>query len=250
MTTQRSYPSSSVDMLTASMIIAQNGKENEEFLSAKRPAWASPYFDNLIAHIEKTSTEVLGIRSVHQLVEASNAMQALRTKVLADIAELKVQIKVDYAAEKQQMELLLNKLGIGNATPDYKKSQQALMQTVEMLQTALTPEFVAQLQEKGIAAPAIQALLSDSKEYARANVAQEQGKLTRSKLSAENEQVLNNLYKTIIGISKIARTFYKGQPQMQAKFSFNKILKNLTGSRTPLPVEEPENLTETSESNK
>lgn len=230
MTTQRSYPASDVDMLTAAMIIAQNGKENEEFLSAKRPAWASPFFDDLIARIEKTSTEILGIRSVHQLVEASIAMQALRKKVLADIAELKVQIQVDYADDKQQMELLLNKLGIGKTSPDYKSSQQSLMETVEMLQTALTPEFVTQLQEKGIAAPAIEALITDSKEYARANVAQEQGKLTRSTLTAENVNELNDVYKTIIGIAKIARTFYKGQPQMQAKFSFNKILRNLAGS--------------------
>ncbi len=232
MTTQRNYSSSDVDMLTAAMIIAQNGKENEEFLSAKRPAWASPFFDDLITRIENTSTDILGIRSVHQLVEASNTMQTLRKEVLADIAELKVQIKVDYAGNKQEMELLLNKLGIGNTSPDYKLSQQALTQTVEMLQTTLTPELITQMQEKGIAAPAIDSLIADSKEYIKANVAQEQGKLTRSTLSAANTKELNDLYKTIIGISKIARTFYKGQPKMQAKFSFNKILKNLTGSKS------------------
>lgn len=236
--TQRNYSSSDVDMLTAAMIIAENGKKNEEYLSAKRPAWANPFFDELITRIEKTSSEVLGIKSVHQLVEASNTMRVLQSKVLTDIAELKVQIKVDYADDKQQMELLLNKLGIGKAAPDYKTSQQALTQTVEMLQAGLTPQLVAQMKEKGIAAPAIDSLIADSREYIKANVAQEQGKLKRSSLSAANATELNNLYKDIIGISKIARTFYKGQPDMQAGFSFAKIIKNLSGGKTAAQEEQ------------
>lgn len=230
-TTQRNYSSSDVDMLTAAMIIAENGKKNEEYLSTKRPVWGSPYFDDLISRIEKTSSDTLGIKSVHQLVEASNAMNVLKSKVLTDISELKVQIKVDYAGNKQQMELLLNKLGIGKSAPDYKRSQQGLTQTVEMLQAALTPELVTEMKDKGIAAPAIDSLLSDSREYIKANIAQEQSKIQRSSLSAANVAELNNLYKDIIGISKIARTFYKGQPTMQAEFSFNKILKNLSRNR-------------------
>lgn len=244
-TTQRIYPTSDVDMLTVAMIIAENAKENQDFLSAKRPAWEPPFFDNLITRIEKTSSDVLGIKSVHQLVEASNAMRILRDKLLNDIAELKIQIKVDYADNKQQKELLLNKLGIGKSS-NYRKSQQALTQTVEMLQAGLTPDVVTQMQEKGIAAPAVNSLVADSREYIKANILQEQSKLKRSSLSAANVKELNSIYTTIIGITKIARTFYKGQPKKQAKFSFSKIKKNLTGGKSATQTEMPEN-TDTSQ---
>lgn len=52
-----------------------------------------------------------------------------------------------------------------------------------------------------------------------------------------NKQELNALYSTVMGISKIARSFYKGQPVEQAKFSFKTVLRN-QGYRSQKPVQE------------
>ncbi len=185
MLTQRIYSGSDVNMLTACLMIGQNAKAEETYLSAKRAAWASPFFDDYIAEVI-VGFNLLGINNVNDLVSLTLAMNNLRAKFLKEIADLKVQVKVDFSQDKPALENLLNKLGIGKNAPDYRKTQQGQVDTAQMFTAALTPELVAQFTQKGISAPVIETILADARAYQEANVRQDLFKGDRKQLTAEN----------------------------------------------------------------
>lgn len=245
MSTQRIYSASDVGMLTAILTIIDSAIDAEEFLSSKRPLWKAPYFQNIRERIYSASSNILGINNVHELSRHTNTVTTLQKSILSDIADFRIQLKADYADNPSRAEELLNLLGFKNAgvtLKEYKNNQEALAQMLQRFKTHLTPELKAELQEKGMAPQTIDNILADADTFIDANVKQENFKGQKRTLTDANIQELNALYTIVMGIAKISRTFYKGQPTEQAKFTFKKILRN-QGYRTQ-KKDQPEKPTE------
>lgn len=229
MATQRIYSASDVGMLTAILTIIESAIAAEEFLSSKRPIWKAPFFNDLRTRILNAFSNILGINNVTELSRYIKTVTDLQKSLLSDIADLRVQLKADYAGDPARAEELLNLLGFKNAgvtLKEYKNNQESLAQLLQRVKTNITPGLKTELQEKGMSPQTIDNILQNADAYIEANVRQENFKGHKKTLTDANKQELNSLYTTVIGISKIARSFYKGQPAEQAKFSFKTVLRN------------------------
>lgn len=229
MATQRTYSATDVGMLTAILTIIESAIAAEDFLSAKRPIWVAPYFQDIQTRIENAFQNILGINNAAELRKYTLDVTRLKKSLLDDLSDLRVQLKADYADNPVQLEELLNQFGFKNAAvtlKGYKNNQEALAQLLQRVKTALTPELKAELLEKGMAPQTIDNILANADAYIQANVQQESFKSQKKTLTDANIQELNVLYGIVMGIAKIARSFYKGQPAEQAKFSFKTVLRN------------------------
>ncbi|MDO5523947.1 MAG: hypothetical protein Q4G48_07885 [Bacteroidia bacterium] len=229
MSTQRNYSASDVGMLTAILTITESAIAAEEFLSAKRPVWEAPYFQDLRTRILSAFSTILGINNVSELSRYTKTVTGLQKELLSDIADFRVQLKADFADNPARAEELLTLLGFKNAgvtLKEYKNNQESLAQLLQRIKTNITPELKTELQEKGMAPQTIDNILANADTYIEANIQQENFKSHKKTLTDANKQELNNLYATVMGIGKIARSFYKGQPTEQAKFTFKNVLRN------------------------
>lgn len=65
---------------------------------------------------------------------------------------------------------------------------------------------------------------------ASANITQETLKGSSKLITAEAVTEFNAIYDEVISVAKIARNFYKGNPNKQDEFSYAKILKKLNSA--------------------
>lgn len=229
MVTQRLYSSTDVGMLTAILTITESAIAAEDFLSAKRPVWVPPFFQDIRTRIETAFASILGISNVAELRRLTKNVTGLQRSLLSDLSDFRVQLKADYADNPDRAEELSNLMGFKSAgvtLKSYKGNQESLAQLLQRVKTVITPEVRAELQEKGMSPQTIDNILTNADAYILANVQQESFKSQKPTLTDANIQELNALYTIVIGIAKIARSFYKGQPAEQAKFSFKTVLRN------------------------
>lgn len=236
MATPRSYTASDADMLLVAATIVENGIAAKEFLVSKRPAWQDPFFPDLQKRVNKAFTDILGINAHAELNAATRRLNRLRAEILNNIAELKVQVKVDYT--RGEAEALLNKLGIGRNNPGYRKRNEALLKAVQTLKTNLTPGLKGELEAKGIAPALTNSLIEQSDAFLQTEIQQETLKGGGRSITEAGITELNAVYTEVIGIAKIARNFFKGQPVEQAKFSFEKLIRTQSaGNKSAAPAE-------------
>lgn len=229
MTTQRIYSASDVGMLTAILTIVESAIAAEEFLVSKRPLWKAPFFQNIRTRIENAFAEILGISNVNELRRLTLIVTGLQKSLLSNLADFRVQLKADYADNPVRLEELLNLMGFKNAgvtLKGYKNNQESLAQLLQRIKAGITPEVKTELIEKGMSPQTIENILANADTYIEANIRQEGFKSEKKTLTDTNKQELNALYTIVIGIGKIARSFYKSQPTEQAKFTFKTVLRN------------------------
>ncbi|WP_436416455.1 hypothetical protein [Petrimonas sp.] len=240
-TTQRIYSFRDVDMLTASLTITDNAIAAKDFLIEKRPLWADPFFADVRQRVLNAFSSILGISNVKELALQTAGLNALGKTVLKDVAEFKIQLVTDFADNKTRGEELQHLLGFkspGATLPKYKNNQEALVQLLQRLKTGITPEIRTELEEKGMSPATIDNIVTHANQYLEANVKQETFKGDKKVLTNANMQELNAIYTQVSGIAKVARTFYKGRPVEQDKFSFKKIVKSMGIARGKQTSEE------------
>ena len=227
--TQRLYSAPDADMLIAISTIAENALAAKEYLASKRPAWADPFFQQFQTKINAAFPDILGITGYTELKETTARLYDIKEQLLKDIAELKVQLKVDYKAEEAIN--LLNSIGIGKNQPDYKKKHEALVKSMQLFKSNLSPQIKQNLIDKGISPTLIEKIIVGSDSFLQSEIKQETLKGSARTITETGVNALNALYAEAIGIAKIARNFYNGQPVEQAKFSFEKLLRDQSLSR-------------------
>lgn len=110
----RNYPNGDADMLTACATLTESAIAHKAFLQTKRSNWADPYFEDLKQRLADVSAKHLGADNAKDLRNATLQILSLQKQALADLAEMKVQVNVDYADDKPKF----NKGGHKGLTAD------------------------------------------------------------------------------------------------------------------------------------
>lgn len=227
----RKYHYPDVIMFTASETITKQCINYYDELVVKRKAWENPYFPNLLTTLTGARERILGKDIAKLLRDATQQVKSEQSSVLSLLSELNVQIDVDFDGELNKNEIFKS-LGF---TDFYKKAvkgnQESLVELLDKFKTNMTPELEKTITDKGIDLEIITSIKNYAGTFGDSNTTQEAAKGTKVNLSAETISELNGYYKTIIGICKIARNKFKGNPQKQALFSFDKTVKAITSNK-------------------
>ena len=239
----RKYHCPDVVMFTASETIVKQCVNNYDVLVEKRKTWENPYFPNLLLSLTEGRERILGKDAARLLREATREVKTEQSSVLSLLSEFKIQFDVDFDGELNKGEILKS-LGF---TDYYKKAvkgnQEALVEMLSKFKTNISAELENTITGKGMDPGIITSIKGYAGTFGDSNTNQETAKGTKVNLSAETINELNGYYKTIIGICKIAHNKFKGNPQKQALFSFDKTVKNIYGNKgnggTDTPPELP-----------
>ncbi len=231
MTTTRNYQGKDVDMLTVCATIIENAIANQGFLANKRSTWQAPYFDTAKTRIDNAFRQFLGIDSASEQRRATQTVSQIQTQALADLAELKIQIEEDFKTDKKRRDEILKELGY---TDFYKqaqsKDQEGLIQMLYRYRANLSAELSNEIMSKGTDPQTLSRLSSYADQLSSANITQETLKGSRKLVTEEAVREFNAIYDEVISIAKIAHNFFKGDPNRQAEFSYNKIRNKLNAA--------------------
>ena len=233
MTKNRKYNFKDVDMLLASKTIVQNLSNNLTDLSVIRGNWTEAYTTGLSTRIDDAIDNYLGLDKKKELREASAKLSAIQTPAMRDVSFFKIQIEVDYNSDKDRRDMILKNLGIAqNLREAQKGSQEALIQLLYAIGKGMTDELKEEIIEKGTTEALIDRIINYASQLKSAEVSQETLKETTQQISAEAVQVLNEIYDEVVGICKIASSYYQDDSLMKKQFTFSKAVSNMNSAKS------------------
>ena len=229
MSKTRKYNYKDVEMLLASKTISTSLSENLADLSMARTTWTSDYTTALATNIDDAIENFLGLDKKKTLREATSKLASLQTPAMRDLSFIKTQIKVDFGKEAKE---ILKNLGFDKHLRDVQKGdQEALIQLLYAFKKGLSDELKTQITEKGTNPALIDRIIAYANRLKEANVSQESLKETTKVISEEAVQVFNSIYEEIVGICKIASSFYQYEPLKKEQFTFSKVIANMNAAR-------------------
>lgn len=148
---------------------------------------------------------------------------------MRDLSFIKTQVDVDFGKEAKE---ILKNLGFDRHLRDVQKGdQEALIQLLYSFNKGLTDELKTQITEKGTNPALIDRIIAYADQLKEANVSQESLKETTKVISEEAVLVFNSIYEEIVGICKIASSFYQYEPLKKEQFTFSKVIANMNAAR-------------------
>lgn len=228
---KRIYKGKNVDMLTACATIMENAIANQEFLMSKRPAFTHAFFGEVQARINSAFKNHLGVDSAAPLRKATQIVVGFQSQALNDLAELQVQIEEDFKSDKTKRNEIFRTLGYSGYNKKAQNGdQEALIEWLFQFRKSLTDELRDEITGKGTAPQLLESINSYADQLSESNITQETHKGTKKEITGEAVDEFMEIYNQVISIAKIARKFYKGNPDKQNLFSYGRILKNLNAS--------------------
>ena len=227
--TPRKYNYKDVEMLLASKTISISLSENLTDLSMARTTWTSDYATALETKIDDAIENFLGLDKKKALREATSKLASLQSPAMRDLSFIKTQIDVDFGTEAKE---ILKNLGFDKHLRDVQKGdQEALIQLLYAFKKGLSDELKTQITEKGTNPALMDRIVAYADQLKEANVSQESLKETTKVISEEAVQVFNNIYEEIVGICKIASSFYQYEPLKKEQFTFSKVIANMNTAK-------------------
>lgn len=220
--TTKSYKGGDVNMLTAASSITKRAIDNKALLAAKRPNWGANYFDDLLVDIQKAFDENVGIDKAKDIRQATIDNNKYCDAVYRYLSELKVQLIEDYKDDNVRMKTILSELGYDSFHKHGKKPGKAnLINWAYQFKKNMTNVLTTELVNKGI----LQSIITDISDMAEkvqiTNQTLNNLKVNKPALTQQNQARLNEIYKEVIGIAKIARRIFTGDKALQSLFSYN-----------------------------
>lgn len=239
-TPNRNYANGDADMLTACATLTEAAIAHKTFLQSKRSNWGDPYFETLKQRIADTSSSHLGMDNAKAMRAATLKIITLQKQAESDLANLKAQLEVDYRADKPRRNELLKQLGFTDQLKKVQnKDQQAMVQLLYAYKAAMTPALKAEFLANGTMPALIDNITGYADVLQQANITQETMKSGRKGITAEGIAACNSIYTEVIGVSKMASKFFKGDPAVQSRFNYNKALAAMNGGVKSAPVDTP-----------
>jgi hypothetical protein len=232
----RNYKMKDVDMLLASSIIVEAALAHKVFLQSKRANWGGTFFEDLQAEVNQVIQDVLGIDNAKALRLASQENTKFRKIIKSLLAEVKVQIEQDFKHNPVLKNEILQQLGFASYYKGVlKNNQEALINLLFQFQNNLTETLKTTIVNLGTPIDSLEQMVSYAMIYKNIEVKQETEKGVRGVNSHQKVVAFNIIYDKVIGLSQIARTLFKNNPEIQSQFSFNKTTKKLHSSTKSQP---------------
>jgi len=221
----RQYKVKDVEMLLASKTIATNLTEHLDELSMARSNWTDKYAAALEMRIDEAIEKYLGLDKKKTLRDASSRLSSIQNPAMRDLSFLKTQIEVDFDEEAKE---ILKNLGFEKHLRTVQKgNQEALIQMLYAFRKGMSDNLKKQIVAKGTNPALIERIISYADQLKEANVSQESLKESTKILSEEAVLVFNSIYEEIVGICKIASSFYLYEPLKKEQFVFSKAIANM-----------------------
>ncbi len=226
MSTDRNYKCRDVEMLLASQTIVISLNDNLEELSLIRTSWTAEYVSTLKTRINNAIENFLGLDKKKAQRMATTHLQSLMQAAHRNIFFLKTQIEVDFGDEAKE---ILNNLGYYiDAEKLRNHNQEAMIQMLYAFKNGMTDELKTQITAKGTNPSLIEKIISYADQIKEADINQEHLKETSRELSQEALNEFNSIYEIIIGICKIAASYYYNDPLKKDQFTFSNIVSNMS----------------------
>ncbi|WP_320054635.1 hypothetical protein [uncultured Acetobacteroides sp.] len=223
--TKRKYRGTDMQMLLASGQIAEFGITYEQQLSARRPQWKAPFFQNLKERITQTSRTRIGLDNLPSIMEATEVVNGIITIAHRGIMELKAEIEVNFRSNPTRRSVLLTELGYDKLPKKYI-SQSQYVQLLATLRANLTPAVKAELVAVGANPATIDTLLLQAHRLIEANGRQESLKVNRKSLTAENIAEFNAIYDEVSTVCKLVAACFTDDKRLVERFCFTKTLRS------------------------
>lgn len=224
----RKYRCSDVDMLVVSNVVLENFTQHKDQLVAKRKTWADPFADQLKNKIGN-ALDILGINTKTEQTTTTRRLVTRQTQALDHLTTFKIQAEVDFEDDPDTMTLIEDGLGFSKLYSSAKSgSQEALIELLTNFKTNMTPELRQKIEAAGTDGAIIDELIGMRDEINDMNIKQETLKGSTPKKTALNIKEMNEIYKQVIGICKIAPRLLPDVPTAAEDFSFSRILSRLS----------------------
>jgi hypothetical protein len=224
----RKYRCSDVDMLVVSNVVLENFTQHKDQLVAKRKTWKDPFADQLKNKIGN-ALDILGINTKTEQTATTRQLVTRQTQALDHLTTFKIQAEVDFEDDPDTMTLIEDGLGFSKQYSSAKSgSQEALIELLTNFKTNMTPELRKKIEAAGTDGAIIDELIGMRDEINDMNIKQETLKGSTPKKTALNIEEMNEIYKQVIGICKIAPRLLPDVPTAAEDFSFSRILNRLS----------------------
>jgi len=239
-TMKRIYKGSDAGALTTCDTIITTAISNKERLIAKRSGWKDPFFTDLQKKIADAFKVYLGVDSAKDLRAATALIIGMQTDVIKTLSQTKVQVEEDFKNNKARREEILKQLGF---TDFFKKvqsrNQEALIEMLFRFKANLLTDLKQEIVNKGTAAATLESILAYADQLEALNVSQETLKGGRKDVTAAAVTEFNAIYSEVISICRIVSRLFADDKLFIEKFSYSRILKQLSASQGNGNKEEP-----------
>ncbi len=230
---KKKYRIKNVDMLVAASTILESAIKNKDVLQQKRSTWRDPFFDDLKTKIDMAVQVYLGYDNAKELRQATMAINEIRKSALEKLAEFKVQVMEDFKEEELRRDEIIKQLGFNdNLEKSRRGDQEALIELLYQFKANISP-IQADIVSKGTAPELITAITGYADKMKAANVGQEFTKGTKKETTEEAQKEFNDIYSSIISITKIAANFFKDAGTIKDQFNFSKVSKAMNIPKPP-----------------
>lgn len=220
-------------MLLASKAIVQSLSENLAELSAIRSTWTPEYVQQLSSKIDSAIDQFLGLDKKKNLREMTRKLLSIQAPAKRDLSFLKTQIEVDFG---EQATDLLKTLGFYSYFQDTAKGkQEAMIEMLSAFKKGFSDSLKQQLIDRGTSPVLLERIVGYADQLVETNVSQEIMKSSSKKITAEARETFNRIYEEVIGICKIAASYYLHDPLKKELFTFSKVIDRMGVSRTLEP---------------
>jgi len=224
----RNYRCSDAKLLVVSNVVMENFEQHKDQLIAKRKTWADPFADELKSKIEK-ALDILGINTKIEQTATTRQLVNRQAKALENVTTFKIQTEVDFEDDPGMLKQIEDALGFSKSYDRAKSgSQEALIELLTTFKINMTPELRKKIENAGTDGAIIDELIDMRDEINTLNVQQEMLKGSTTRDTALNVEELNDIYKQVIGICKIAPRLLPHVPTAAEDFSFSRILNRLS----------------------
>lgn len=233
MALNRNYNFKDVDMLMAAKTVSESFKANIADLSTIRTNWNEEYANQLADKIDNAIENYLGVDKKKELRLATSKLSAIQMPALRDLSFLKTQLEVDFSDDKSKLKELLKQLGFNDYLKQaQKKDQEALIQLLFKFKNNLTDTLKAEIISNGLSSELFVRLIGYAVQLKDANISQETLKEGTKETSAKIAEIFNEIYNEVIGICKIATSYYAYDALKKELFTFSKAISNMNAAKS------------------
>lgn len=225
----RNYNFKDVDMLLASKTIVETLKLNLFDLSIARSTWTEEFVTQLAIKIDNAVENFLGLDKKKELRDATASLAKIQTPAMRDLSFIKVQIEVDFGKDAKK---IIKALGFNKSLRSAQKGdQEALIELLYSFKKGLSSSLREEIITKGTNPVFIDRIVGYADQMMKVNVSQETLKETTKTLSEDALKAFNEIFDEIIGICKIASSYYQYDTLKKEQFTFSKVIKNMNSAR-------------------